>query len=124
MWHSPPRDAHGHRGSLAAETSAKRGPQAPVSASAEDVAAPDALEPIDVLALDEALRRLSELDARQAQIVELRFFGGLTLGEIAAMFGSLRTHHEAGMAAGSGVPVPCDPLPWGRPMPDGPVAGD
>jgi RNA polymerase sigma factor (sigma-70 family) len=42
---------------------------------------------IDVLALDEALRRLSELDARQAQVVELRFFGGLTLDEIAAMFG-------------------------------------
>ena len=34
-----------------------------------------------------ALRRLSELDARQAQVVELRFFGGLTLEEIATMFG-------------------------------------
>ncbi|HUF80387.1 MAG TPA: ECF-type sigma factor [Burkholderiales bacterium] len=67
--------------------SQKRGPQAPGSASPEDVAAPDALPPIDVLALDEALRSLSELDARQAQVVELRFFGGLTLDEIAAMFG-------------------------------------
>src|SRR5918994_1371434 len=65
----------------------KRDPQAPVSASLDDVAAVDALPPIDILALDEALRRLSELDARQAQIVELRFFGGLTLDEIAAMFG-------------------------------------
>ena len=33
------------------------------------------------------MRRLSELDARQAQVVELRFFGGLTLEEIATMFG-------------------------------------
>lgn len=65
----------------------KRDPQAPVSANLDDVAAPDALPPIDILALDEALRRLSELDARQAQVVELRFFGGLTLEEIAAMFG-------------------------------------
>jgi RNA polymerase sigma factor (TIGR02999 family) len=67
--------------------SQKREPQAPGSASPEDVAAPAALSPIDVLALDEALRSLSELDARQAQVVELRFFGGLTLDEIAAMFG-------------------------------------
>ena len=29
------------------------------------------------LALDQALQRLAEIDARQAQIVELRFFGGL-----------------------------------------------
>jgi RNA polymerase sigma-70 factor, ECF subfamily len=65
----------------------KRGSQAPGSASPEDVAAPAALSAIDVLALDEALRRLSELDARQAQVVELRFFGGLTLDEIAVMFG-------------------------------------
>ena len=65
----------------------KRDPQAPVSASVDDVAAPDALPLIDILALDEALRRLSELDARQAHVVELRFFGGLTVDEIAAMFG-------------------------------------
>jgi RNA polymerase sigma-70 factor (ECF subfamily) len=65
----------------------KRDPQAPVSTSLDDVAAPDALPPIDILALDEALRRLSELDARQAQVVELRFFGGLTLDEIAAIVG-------------------------------------
>lgn len=38
---------------------------------------------IDVHALDEALRELEVLDRRQAQIVELRFFGGLTIQEIA-----------------------------------------
>lgn len=67
--------------------SRKRDPQAPVSATVEEVAAPNALPFIDILALDQALRRLSALDARQAQVVELRFFGGLTLDEIAAMFG-------------------------------------
>ena len=36
-----------------------------------------------VLAIDEALTRLAELDARQAQVVELRYFGGLTLEDIA-----------------------------------------
>jgi len=65
----------------------KRDPQAPISVGLEDIPAPDALSHFDILALDEALRRLSELDARQAQVVELRFFGGLTLDEIAVMFG-------------------------------------
>lgn len=38
---------------------------------------------ISVAAVDEALSELETLDARQAQIVELRFFGGLTIEEIA-----------------------------------------
>ncbi len=38
---------------------------------------------IDLIALDEALNELQELDPRQAEIVELRFFGGLTIDEIA-----------------------------------------
>jgi RNA polymerase sigma-70 factor, ECF subfamily len=33
--------------------------------------------------LDEALQRLEALDARQGQVVEQRYFGGLSLGEIA-----------------------------------------
>src|SRR4051794_30836957 len=36
---------------------------------------------IDVLNLDEALRRLGELDPRKSRIAELRFFGGLSLQE-------------------------------------------
>jgi RNA polymerase sigma factor (TIGR02999 family) len=67
--------------------SQKRDPQAPPSIAFEDVPAPDTLPSVDILALDEALTRLSELDSRQARIVEMRFFGGLTLDEIAAMFG-------------------------------------
>lgn len=39
--------------------------------------------PIDVLAIDEALAQLETLDARQARVVEMRFFAGLELGEIA-----------------------------------------
>jgi RNA polymerase sigma-70 factor, ECF subfamily len=38
---------------------------------------------IDLLALDQALERLAALDAEQARLVELRFFGGLTVEETA-----------------------------------------
>ena len=38
----------------------------------------------DLVALDAALTRLAELDARKSKIVELRFFGGLSLQETAA----------------------------------------
>jgi RNA polymerase sigma-70 factor (ECF subfamily) len=37
----------------------------------------------DVVALDEALIRLAELDPQQARLVELRFFGGLSIEETA-----------------------------------------
>ncbi len=43
---------------------------------------------LDVLALDEALSRLAEADARCAQVVELRFFGGLSIAEVAATLGT------------------------------------
>ena len=42
---------------------------------------------IDLLALDEALERLAALDADQARLVELRFFGGLTIEETAEAMG-------------------------------------
>lgn len=38
----------------------------------------------DLVALDEALAELAEVDERKASVVELRFFGGLTEGETAA----------------------------------------
>jgi len=41
----------------------------------------------DLVALDDALRGLAERDLRKAQIVELRFFGGLNLEEIAEVIG-------------------------------------
>jgi len=40
-----------------------------------------------VLALDAALERLAELDLRSAQMVELRYFGGYTEAETAAILG-------------------------------------
>jgi RNA polymerase sigma factor (TIGR02999 family) len=47
------------------------------------IASPEPSREVDILALDEALRRLKALDGGQAQIVELRFFGGLTIEETA-----------------------------------------
>lgn len=38
---------------------------------------------VDLVELDEALERLAKMDARQAQIVELRYFGGLSVEETA-----------------------------------------
>jgi RNA polymerase sigma factor (TIGR02999 family) len=44
----------------------------------------DESRPIDVLALDAALRSLEALSPRQARITELQYFGGLTVEEVAA----------------------------------------
>jgi RNA polymerase sigma factor (TIGR02999 family) len=44
-------------------------------------------ERVDVLAIDSALTKLSEIDAPQSRIVELRYFGGLTLEETASVAG-------------------------------------
>lgn len=41
-------------------------------------------ERIDILDLDDALQRLEALDPRQCRLVELRYFGGLTISEAAA----------------------------------------
>jgi RNA polymerase sigma factor (TIGR02999 family) len=41
----------------------------------------------DLVAIDEALSRLEQLDARQAKVVELRFFGGLSVEETAEAMG-------------------------------------
>ena len=47
---------------------------------------------IDLLGLDDALRKLARLDERQARVVELKFFGGLSIDEISKLLGiSART---------------------------------
>jgi RNA polymerase sigma factor (TIGR02999 family) len=47
-----------------------------------------AAEPdVDLLALDDALKTLEEIDPRQSRIVELRFFGGLEIDETAEVLG-------------------------------------
>jgi RNA polymerase sigma factor (TIGR02999 family) len=38
-------------------------------------------KPVDLLALDDALNRLSQMSPRQSRIVELKFFGGLSIAE-------------------------------------------
>lgn len=46
----------------------------------------------DVLAIEEALQELGQMDARQSRIVEMRFFGGMTVPEVAEALGlSTRT---------------------------------
>jgi RNA polymerase sigma factor (TIGR02999 family) len=47
------------------------------------VVSPEPVEDINLIALDEALVRLKQLDDAQARIVELRFFGGLSIEETA-----------------------------------------
>lgn len=46
---------------------------------------PAAEREIDLIALDEALKELAEISERQARIVELRFFGGCTVAEVATL---------------------------------------
>ena len=41
----------------------------------------------DVLALDEALQRLADFDARKSRVIELKFFGGMTSEEIGQVLG-------------------------------------
>jgi RNA polymerase sigma factor (TIGR02999 family) len=62
---------------------AKRGAGAATVAIDESLGA--AKREVDLVALDDALSALALLDARQSQIVELRFFGGLTIEETAAV---------------------------------------
>ncbi|MFQ5655061.1 MAG: sigma-70 family RNA polymerase sigma factor [Planctomycetota bacterium] len=49
---------------------------------------------VDLLELDEALDRLAGLDEKQAKLVELRFFGGLTVEETARVLGLSRRTAE------------------------------
>lgn len=49
----------------------------------DDIAAEFSRRSIDLIALEEALERLAVLDARQARLVELRFFGGMTFEDCA-----------------------------------------
>lgn len=62
-------------------SAAKRGPQYKVELDASfDLPQKDS---VDLVALDDALSRLSRRDVQQEKIVELRFFGGLTVEETA-----------------------------------------
>jgi RNA polymerase sigma factor (TIGR02999 family) len=54
----------------------------------EDVAIVPTEPSADLVALDEALERLSALDPRKARVVELHYFGGLTYDETATAIGA------------------------------------
>lgn len=65
---------------------AKRGGRS-LRVTLEEAAEVTSSKPPDLIALDGALSSLAELDQRKAAVVELRFFGGLTLEETAAYLG-------------------------------------
>jgi RNA polymerase sigma factor (TIGR02999 family) len=70
-----------------AHSAAKRGGQSVCKLALDDVLElPQQLD-TDVIALDGALGRLSELDAQQGRIVELRFFAGLTIEDTSEVMG-------------------------------------
>ena len=62
----------------------------------------------ELLLLDQALNELAAFDPQQAQIVELRYFGGLTEGEIADCAHRVALDCDAGMARREGLVVPQD----------------
>jgi RNA polymerase sigma factor (TIGR02999 family) len=69
----------------------KRGGSVQVIELDESVALSEAQSDL-VLVIDQCLQKLAEMDLRQAQVVEMRFFGGLTEREIAIVLGvSTRT---------------------------------
>jgi RNA polymerase sigma-70 factor (ECF subfamily) len=53
--------------------------------SLDGIDVPAASTTVDLVALDAILQRLADLDPRQARIVELRYFGGLSVDETAAL---------------------------------------
>jgi len=71
-----------------AQDTARRGQRNPHMdlSDVREVAAAQS-NPVDFLDLDAALHELAELDPRQAQVVELRYFGGLDNVEVAAVLG-------------------------------------
>ena len=54
----------------------------------DDVAVPGSPgQDVDILALDEALDRLAKMDSKQSQIIELRYFGGLSIEDTSEFLG-------------------------------------
>ena len=60
----------------------------------------------DLLAVDMALQMLAGEDPRKAQVVELRFFGGLSIEETAEALGDFGPHGSRGLGVRAGVAVP------------------
>lgn len=78
---------------------AKRGAGAP-QLSLDAPIAPWAKSDIDLIALDSALNKLAAMDPQQSHLIELRFFGGLSVEEAALVMGiSTRTVERSWTAA-------------------------
>lgn len=80
--HARAKQRHKRGGGAAQFTLAED--DAPVESSADEL-----------LDLDDALGRLSRLDARQSRIIELRYFGGMTVYEVAHVLGLSKTTVES-----------------------------
>jgi RNA polymerase sigma factor (TIGR02999 family) len=65
---------------------AKRGAGAPRLTLDPDIALPQERD-VDLIALDDALNQLAALDPQQSRLVELRFFGGLSIEETSVVLG-------------------------------------
>ena len=65
---------------------AKRGAGAPRLTLDTDIALPQERD-VDLMALDDALNQLAALDPQQSRLVELRFFGGLSIEETSVVLG-------------------------------------
>lgn len=65
---------------------AKRGAGVPRLTLTPDIALPRARD-VDIVSLDDALNQLAALDSQQSRVVELRFFGGLSIEETALVLG-------------------------------------
>ena len=63
-------------------------------------------ESVDVIAIDSALSRLQKVDEPQSRIVELRYFGGLTLEETARVVGHLARQRQTRMGHGACLAAP------------------
>jgi RNA polymerase sigma-70 factor (ECF subfamily) len=55
--------------------------------SIDEIVGLGAEKPGDIIALDDALQALQEIDERKAKVIELRFFGGLSVDETAVALG-------------------------------------
>jgi RNA polymerase sigma factor (TIGR02999 family) len=72
-----------------ARAAAKRGGAAQIQVTLQDALLADSggVDPVDLIALDKALAELARRDEQQARIVELRYFGGLSIEETAEALG-------------------------------------
>lgn len=64
----------------------KRGGNAQKLSLDEAIGLPEQRD-LDIIALDDALKQLAELDPQQSKVIELRFFGGLSIEETAEAIG-------------------------------------